>query len=45
MSIIIDSMKTFTRKEHLVNHTRQHTGETPFKCEYCPKVINCLVSN
>ncbi|CAO1338410.1 unnamed protein product [Diamesa hyperborea] len=29
--------KFFTRKEHLLNHVRQHTGESPHKCMYCNK--------
>lgn len=31
--------KAFTRKDHLVNHVRQHTGESPHKCTYCPKTF------
>merc|ERR1719209_1203356 len=29
--------KSYTRKEHLLRHTRGHTGETPFGCPDCAK--------
>lgn len=36
--------KTFTRKEHLLNHVRQHTGESPHRCNYCTKSFTRKVS-
>lgn len=29
--------KCFTRREHMQNHVRKHTGDTPFKCDICKK--------
>jgi KRAB domain-containing zinc finger protein len=29
--------KTFTRKEHKINHERKHQVDQQFKCEICDK--------
>lgn len=31
--------KKYTRKEHLANHMRSHTNDTPFRCEICGKAF------